>query len=108
MVTKPAFGPSCDRELFDVARFAPALPARGLRRSPSAMEQIGRGDGEQAEARDVVAQFLPRGERFGHDRTHGDNRGFGAGARLAKPVAALEGAIAPAVVIALDLSDVAG
>ena len=63
---------------------------------------------KQAEAGNVLFQFLPRGERFGHHRAHRDDRGFGSRARLAQPIAAGERGFAPAVVVALDLRDFAG
>ncbi len=53
-------------------------------------------------------KFLPGGERFGHDRAHGDDRGFGIGAGFAQPVTTLKCALAPGVVGPLDLSDASG
>ena len=45
---------------------------------------------EQAKPEKVRAEFLPRGERFGHDRAHRDDRRLGVGAGFAKPITAGE------------------
>ena len=55
------------------------MPARRLRGGPAAVEQVGRGDREQPEAGDVLAQLVPGGERLGHDCAHGDDRRLGVG-----------------------------
>jgi hypothetical protein len=72
------------------------------------VKEVRRGDGEESEAGDVLAEFLPGGESFGHDRAHRDDRGFGVRPRLSQPIAAVERALAPAVVGTFDLSDAAG
>src|SRR5947207_5182201 len=69
------------------------------------MEKIGRRDGEQSEAWNILAQLIPGGEGFGHDRTHGDDRGLGVWARFTQPVATRERAFTPAITTAFDLRD---
>src|SRR5207302_8496024 len=95
------------QKLFDVARSVRALPASRLRRGPAAMEEVGGGDGEEAETGDVLTKFVPGGERFWHDRTHRDDGRFRSGAVIAAPIAALERAFAPAIVSAHGRADAA-
>src|SRR6185369_9665219 len=84
------------------------LPASRLRSGPTAMEQIGRGNGQEAKPRHVFLEDVPGGDRLGHYRAHANDRGFRILSRLAQPVAALQRGIAPAIIAALFLSDVSG
>src|SRR5688572_29800208 len=81
--------------------FPPAAAAR----APAAVEEIGRGDGEEAEARHIVLERVPCGKRLGRERSGIDEHGFGTGRGLAQPIAAGDRTLLPALVRPLDLLD---